>query len=542
MTEKYPKGLFFLFATEMWERFSFYGISAVLVLYLTTRLGLPDKDAALASGAYMAFTFMSPILGGFIADKLLGLRYSVSFGGVLILIGNLILAWREELSYVFSGLACVALGTGYLKSTVSVMVGKLYAEGDSHRDSGYTLFYMGINVGALMAGVMMAWVARNFGWHNCFYLSSGGMFLGLIAFQLGYPHYNNDADGFNSERLFGQGERIINPELANNAADPDVLMPQAEQGRWSRQDADRQVRRSPTEFIMRLPVLFRRVVGFSNIVWLILGTLCLGALVVHMFSNPGQTKLFITYISIAIIVGIFLLAFFSKDKKERDSIFAILIIILAAICFQSFFKQMYNSLTLFVDRDFNKVLFGVPLDASFFSLVPNSLAVIIFAGLFTWLWGKLADRGLNPSIPMKIVFALCCAVASSALLAWVAHGIAASGQKASAWWIVLAIWILTLGELNILPMGLSAVSTLAPKRYSSVLMGAWFLGTSLGGYFSGFLTSLASVEKEKVDDIVYTATVYSGLYWKCSVVLGVAAVVMFITTPLMKKLMTGAGQ
>ncbi|MFZ2957385.1 MAG: peptide MFS transporter [Candidatus Ozemobacteraceae bacterium] len=484
--EKYPKGLYFLFATEMWERFSFYGISAILVLYLTTQLGLPDNEAALASGAYMAFTFMSPILGGFVSDRLLGLRYSVSFGGLLILLGNLILASRASLSYVFTGLACVAIGTGYLKATVSVMVGKLYADGDSHRDSGYTLFYMGINVGALMAGVLMAYVAKTYGWNNCFYLSAAGMFMGLIAFQLGYPHYNNDADGFQEGKLF------------------------------------------------KAPFFL------PNIAWLFLGTLALGALMVYLFSNPGQTKLFITYLSMAIIAGIFFMGLSCKEAKERNSIFAILIIVITAICFQSFFKQLYNSLTLFVDRDFNKVLFGIPLEASFFSLVPNSLAVILFAGMFTWLWAKLADINRNPSIPMKMVFALCFAVMSAGLFAWVANNIAATGQKASAWWVVLSIGILTLGELNILPMGLSAVSSLAPKRYSSFLMGAWFLGTSLGGYFSGFLTSLASIEKERVEDVVYTATVYSGLYTKCAMVLGIAAVVLFLMTPLIKKLMNAA--
>lgn len=481
---KYPKGLFFLFATEMWERFSFYGITAVLILYLTSpSLGLSDKDASLAQGAYMAFTFMSPLIGGLIADKLLGLRYSVTFGGVLILIGNLILAARESLSFVFAGLACVALGTGYLKASVSVMVGKLYPDGDSHRDSGYTFFYMGINVGALMAGIFMANFAATYGWLSGFYLSSFGMFLGLIAFQLGYPYYNNDVDGFKSENLY------------------------------------------------KCPFLL------PNVLWLFIGTFVLGSVMVYLFGNPGQTKVIMTYLSIAIIIGIFGLAFSCPDRKERDSILAILIIVLAAICFQSFFKQMFNSLILFIDRDFNKELFGVAIGASSFALVPNSLSVILFAGAFTWMWAKLADLGKNPSIPMKIVFALCFAVASSGLLAWVAQGIAATGLKASAWWAVLAIAILTLGELNILPMGLSAVSTLAPKRHSSFLMGVWFLGTSLGGYFSGFLTSLADIEKERVTDVTYTATVYFGLYWKCAVGLSVVVVLMFMMVPLVKRLM-----
>lgn len=483
MTQKYPKGLYYLFVTEMWERFSFYGISAVLILYLTKKLGLSINEAGLASGAYMAFTFMTPILGGFVADKILGLRYSVTIGGVFILAGNVILACGEELLYVFIGLTCVALGTGYLKSTVSVMVGKLYKEGDTHRDSGYTLFYMGINVGALLAGLLMGEVAIRYGWTKGFYLSSGGMLLGLIAFRLGYKHYNNEADGFQRENLF------------------------------------------------------KRLLGIPNLAWIIAGTIGVGSLMIYLFYHSQQTKITITFLSMVIIAGIFLLGLFCKEKKERNSIFAILIIIVAAICFQSFFKQMYNSVTLFVDCDFNRVLFGVPLAASFFGLVPNSLSVILLAGIFTWLWARLADKGKNPSIPMKIVLALCFAVASAALLAWIANGIAVSGEKVSAWWIVLAIVILTFGELHILPMGLSAVSTLAPKRFASLLMGSWFLCNSLGGYFSGFLTSLVNVDKSRLQDVSYTASAYFGLYWRCAVGLAIIAVIMLGITPLVKKLM-----
>jgi proton-dependent oligopeptide transporter, POT family len=482
---KYPAGLFFLFFTEMWERFSFYGISAILVLYLTGGLGLTDREAALTSGAYMAFTFMTPILGGFIADRVLGLRYSVSLGGLLILVGNFVLARGHTLKHVFAGLAVVALGTGYLKSTVSVMVGKLYPDGDTRRDSGYTLFYMGINLGSLLAGLLIGEVARRNGWTKGFYLSTGGMLVGLVVFQLGYRRYNQEADGFRRERLFA------------------------------------------------------RSLGLPNVVWIAVGTSGLGALMVYLFEHPEVTKKAITYLSVVILAGLFLLGRRCEDKGERRSIYAILIVVLAAICFQTFFKQMYNSMPLFVERDFDRVLLGVPLTASFFALVPNSVSVILFAGLFTWIWARLAERGRNPSIPMKIVLALALAVTSAGLLSWVGRGIAISGQPASAWWVVLAIAILTLGELNILPMGLSAVSTLAPKRFASLLMGAWFLGNSLGGYFSGLLTSLADVKKDRAQDVAYTATAYSGLYGRCAAVLAVVAVLMMLVTPLVKRLMAG---
>ncbi|MEI6286834.1 MAG: peptide MFS transporter [Bacillota bacterium] len=483
MNKKYPKGLVFLFLTEMWERFSYYGISAILILYLITGLGVTDKEAALASGTYIAFTFMTPILGGFVADRVLGLRRSVTIGGIFILLGNLLLAMGGGLVYVFSGLALVAIGTGFLKSTVSVMVGKLYKDGDTHRDSGYTLFYMGINVGALLAGLIVTYVAEKYGWTLGFYLAAVGMLVGLIIFQFGYKYYNNAVDGFERKNLF------------------------------------------------------KRPLVLTNLTWTIIGTIAVFVAMVYLFQHSAQTKVVITYLSMIIVAGISVLALTCKDKKERNSIFAILIIILAAICFQALFKQMNNSLTLFVDRDFNKELFGIHMASSFFALVPNALAVVVFASVFTWLWAKLADNGQNPSIPTKIVIALCFAIISSGLLAWVASGIAETGVKASAWWVILAIAILTLGELNILPMGLSAVSALAPKRYSALLMGSWFLCSSVGGYFSGFLTSLAEIPKDKVQDVVYTSSVYYGLYWKCALALVAVAIIMLLITPFVNKLM-----
>ena len=486
MTQRYPKGLFFLFVTEMWERFSFYGISAILVLYLTKQLGVSDEETALASGAYIAFTFMTPILGGFVADKVLGLRYSVTLGGVLILLGNMVLAWGGGLQQVFLGLTLVALGTGYLKATVSVMVGKLYSLEDTRRDAGYTLFYMGINLGALLAGILVAFVASKYGWTRGFYLSSAGMLLGLVVFQIGFPHYNNEADNFRRENLF------------------------------------------------KCPL------GLPNVLWMVLGTVAVGAVMYYLFRHSEHTKTVVTWLSMAIIVGILVLGFLCKDKKERDSIFAILIIIVAAICFQSFLKQLYNSIPLFVDRDFDtRLLPNWEVPAASFALVPNSLAVIVFAGMFTWLWARLAEKGRNPSIPVKIVIALCFAIASSGMLAWLAHDIAASGQKATAWWIVLAIAVLTLGELHILPMGLSAVSALAPARFASLLMGSWFLCSSLGGYFSGLLTSLAKVDKDKVHDVADTAAAFYGLYGRCALGLVFVALIMLAITPFVKRLMSG---
>jgi POT family proton-dependent oligopeptide transporter len=484
MSKKYPTGLIYLFFTEMWERFSFYGISAIIVLYMTKELHMADDAAYLAFGAYTAFSFMTPILGGFVADKVLGLRRSVFVGGILILVGNGVLALGGGLSPLFVGLSCVALGTGFLKSTVSVMVGNLYKEGDAYRDSGYTLFYMGINVGALLATLLVGAVFEAQKGTKGFYLSAAGMLLGLITFFLGRKHYNNDADGFKPEKV------------------------------W------------------------KRSLVLPNLVWIVVGTLALGSTMYYLFGHPGQTKQVISYLGLAIVGGIIALALSCKEKRERNAVLGILVIILAAVCYHALIgKQIYGSVNLLVERDFNRSIFGRELPASYFGQGANSLVVILLAGVLAWVWAKLADKGKNPSIPAKIVLALCLAVTSAFMLAWLARGVGLSGVKSSALWVAAAITILTLGELNILPMGLSAASALAPKRYASMLMGSWFLTSSLGGYFAGYLSSLASVDKARVNDLAYTGMTYYGLYWKCAAGLAIVTIIMFVTKPVMKKLM-----
>ncbi len=485
-SKKYPIGLIYLFFTEMWERFSFYGISAIIVLYMTKELRMEDSAAYLAVGAYTAFSFMTPILGGLVADKALGLRRSVIIGGILILAGNAVLAASNAISPLFIGLVCVALGTGFLKSTVSVMVGKLYKEGDPYRDSGYTLFYMGINVGALLATFLVGWAFETYKGTRGFYFSSAGMLLGLITFFIGQKHYNNEADGYKPENLFKRS------------------------------------------FIL------------PNVIWIFAGTVLLGSIMYYLFQHPGQTKQVITYLGLFIVLGIIGLALSCREKSERNAIFGILVIIVAAVCYHAFIgKQIYGSVNLLVERDFDRVIGGREIPPSYFGQGTNSLAVILLAGVLTWLWAKLADKGKNPSIPAKMVIALFLAVISAFMLAWLCKTVGTTGTKLSALWVAVAIVVLTLGELNILPMGLSTASALAPKRYASMLMGSWFLTSSLGGYFAGYFSSLASIDKTKIDDLAYTGMTYYGLFWRCGAGLALVTVILFFARPQLQKLMSG---
>ena len=258
---------------------------------------------------------------------------------------------------------------------------------------------------------------------------------------------------------------------------------------------------------------------------------------VYLFAHSDQTKLVIIWLSGGLFVSIALLAFFCENIGERHAMLSILIIIAAAVCFHTYFKQMNNSMTLFVDRDFDKGLLNSDVIASFFCLVPNSLCVLMFAGIFTRLWRYLAKIGMNPPITLKIAIAIALSALSSALLSTIGAHVAASGQKASDWWMIVAIAILTCGELCILPMGLSAIRELAPKRYAALLMGAWFLASSIGGYTSGVIASIAEIPRSKIHDVVYTAHVYSDLYYYCSIALIGVVVVMLVATPLVKKVL-----
>jgi POT family proton-dependent oligopeptide transporter len=301
-TAKHPRGLYFLFFTEMWERFSFYGITGILVLYLTKHLNVTDGDASLVSGAYMAFTFLAPILGGWVADKLIGYVWSVSIGAILILLGNVVLALPFDLNMVYLGLAIVAIGTGFLKSTVSVLVGQLYERNDVKRDSAYTLFYMGINLGSILAGLIIAYVAEEINWHYGFALAAIGMLIGLTTFLTGYKngHFSEQAN------------------------------------------------------IVKYDNLRRKIAFLNCAIWLVLGTIGTIFVIYTLLSDPGNTKIVITMISFGMLLYIAFLAFRSETSTERNQMLSILVFIITAIFFWSLYKQSFNSLALFIDNDTNK--------------------------------------------------------------------------------------------------------------------------------------------------------------------------------------------
>lgn len=478
---RHPAGLKLLFLTEMWERFSFYGISGILVLYLTKHLAIHSTDASLISGAYMAFTFLAPILGGYIADKLIGYVNSVIIGGVLILIGNILLAIPAGVDLVYLGLAIVAIGTGFLKSTVSVLVGQLYKETDIRRDSAYTIFYMGINLGSILAGLTISYIGEMVNWHYGFMLAALGMGLGLVIFIYGYKK------GYYSEK-----SNIVNQQN-----------------------------------------LKRKFLMFNGAALLILGTIAITYIVFYLLSAPGNTKIVITFVSMAMLVYIALLAFKCQDKTERNQVFSILIFIITAVFFWSLYKQSFNSLAFFIDKDTDRMFMGHLLPTSLFVLVPNSVFIILLASLFAKVWISMGDK--NPSAPVKFLIGLIFTLISFATFALGAYLAMINNQGSSMLWPILGILFLTCAELCISPVGLSIVSKMAPSRLAAFLMGAWFLASSIGSYVSGLLSSLVVLPEGEVA-VKISAQAYYDLFIKCTLGMGIIIIIYSLLIPLIKKL------
>ena len=480
---KHPKGLYFLFFTEMWERFSFYGITGILVLYLSKSLNVPESDAGLVSGAYMAFTFLAPILGGWVADKLIGYVWAVTLGGILILLGNVVMALPFGLDMLYFGLAIVAVGTGFLKSTVSVMLGQLYAKQDVKRDSAYTLFYMGINLVSILAGLIIAYVAEMINWHYGFALAAIGMFIGLIIFLCGYK-----------------------------------------KGYYSDQSN-----------VVKTANLRRKILLFNCGIWLIIGSILIVAAIFYLLSAPGNTKIVITMISFGMLFYIGFLAIRSKTSTERNQLFSILVFIITAIFFWSLYKQSFNSLALFIDKDIQRSVMGHTIPSSMFVLVPNAAFIIILASVFAKIWLKLEACGKNPSAPIKFLLGLLFTLASFSTFALGAYLAYTTGDKSSMLWPVLGILLLTCAELCISPVGLSIVSKMSPLRLSGFLMGAWFLASSIGSYVSGLLSSFVQLPKG-VLDVRISAHAYFKLFAFCSIGMACVVVIFMLCLPLIKRL------
>ena len=477
----HPKGLFVLFFAEMWERFSYYGMRALLIFYLTQHWMFSDERASVIYGGYTALVYIAPVLGGYLADRYLGQRKAVAFGAVLLTFGHFFMAFEGSggegdatINIFWLALAFIIVGSGFLKANISVIVGQLYSRTDVRRDGAYTIFYMGINVGAAVGTILAGWLGQTYGWAYGFGAAGFGMLLGLVVFVVFKP------------LLQGKGESSVPEKLAA----PFMGM--------------------KFEWFLYLIGLIAVVVTW----WLVQNQAIVGT-ILGIFG--------------AILVGYVILAAIRIGGHDRDRIFAAIFLIIGSILFWALFEQAGSSLNLFTDRHVDRA--GV--EASIFQSI-NPIYIIMLAPLFAAAWTWLARKGLEPSAPAKFGLAIIQLRGGFLVLVFGANSVGLENLTPVIF-IFLIYLLHTTGELCLSPVGLSAMNRLAPAHMASLIMGTWFFASATGNFAAGLIAAATGSEAASGEGAgkETVLAVYSQIGW---IAVGVGVVVLIIS-PLVKKLM-----
>ena len=558
----HPKGLAILFFTEMWERFSYYGMRGLLIIYLTQHFLFSDERSTIMYGAYTALVYIMTIVGGSLADRYLGQRKAVTFGAILLVLGHGMMTFegsgsreiftyeggeyeitldgrggdanqiivsetgqsmisftdggsmievadpqavglpasipfssdmtrieREELfvNILYLSLALIIAGVGFLKANISTIVGELYDVGDARRDSGFSIFYMGINLGSFLSSLTVGIIGIAWGWNWGFGLAGIGMLAGLLTFLRFQHMLEGKAEPPNPEKLKQSVLGPINVEWACYLTGIGIV--------------------AVSMAIVKFPDLFADVVGWIGLAML------------------------------ALLVGY---AIFKTAGDERKKMFAAIYFILAQIPFWALFEQAGSSLNLFTDRLVDRTMFGLSVPAPVFQFL-NAGYIIIFAPILAWLWLALAKRKMNPSTPVKFAFGVFLAGLGFYTLV---GGMGLSGETGmtAVYFIFLIYWIHTMGELMVSPVGLSSVTKLAPARVVGMTMGAWFLYSGLSNFLASLIASRTGAETigGQITDVAAAKAGYATVYSNVGLVAMAIAVGMLLISPLIKWLMADA--
>ena len=556
----HPKGLAVLFFTEMWERFSYYGMRGLLIIYLTQHFLFSDERSAVMYGAYTALVYVMTIIGGSLADRYLGQRKAVTFGAILLVLGHFGMAFegegskeiltyqggeyqvtldarggdanqvivsdtgsslisfsdggqtlnvadpaavglpasisaseyetrieREELyvMILYLSLALIIAGVGYLKANISTIVGALYGYEDPRRDSGFTIFYMGINLGSFLSTITCGILGIVYGWKYGFGLAGIGMLAGLLVFIWGQKYLDGHAEPPNPEKLKKSFLGPINVELA----------------------------------------------------CYLVGVIIIGVSMLMVMNAHLIPDWFVGMLGIAIFLGLCGYAVTKLKGDERSRMFAAIYFVLAQIPFWALFEQAGSSLNLFTDRLVDRTMFGWSVPAPVFQSL-NAMFIFMFAPVFAWMWVALAKRNREPSTPVK--FAGGVFLVGLGFLALVG-GMTASGSAGmtAVYFVFLIYFVHTMGELMLSPVGLSAVTKMAPARVVGLAMGSWFLYSGLSNYLAGVIARGTGAETigGQLTDIAAAKATYAEVYTNVAYVAMGIAVVMLLISPIIKSLM-----
>ena len=493
----HPKGLFICFATEMWERFSYYGMRALLILYLTKHWQFTDAASYLIYGAYTSLVYIMPVFGGMLADQILGSKKAVTYGAILLVFGHLGMTVESSEQIFYLSLALIVSGVGFLKPNISTMVGALYEEGDPRRDSGFTIFYMGINIGAFTATLLCGYLGEEVGWAYGFGAAGIGMLLGLIIF------------------LWGQ-------KYLEGLAEP------------------------PSEKYMT------KVGGVSYENWAYISGVIMVLITWFLVQNSQLVGQLLGGFG-AIFIGAWLLyALFKCAPEERDRLIVVGILILFSLIFWALFEQAGSSLNILTDRGVDRVIFGWEVPASMFQSL-NAGFIFTIAPLFALLWIALAKRNMEPSTPIK--FSIGIVLVGLGFLVLVYGMQSSEALQTGVIWIVLIYFLHTLGELCLSPVGLSSVTKLSPQRIVGFMMGMWFFASAAGNYVAGLIAKGTAGDPvmliaEKIylqvmflPENQFTIIQKNGfidVYTDVGLIAIGCGIFLAVLTPVLKKLMHGA--
>lgn len=477
---KHPRALPWLFLTEMWERYGFYVVEGMLILYLTQFLNFNDDISYSIVGAFTAFVYITPVIGGFLADRCMGYRFSILLGALLLALGYGWLSIAHH-NYIYWALGLIIVGNGFFKPNISSLLGILYNTNDPRRDSGFTIFYIGINVGAMLGTISAGYIKDWLGWQSGFASAGIGLIIGFFTFLFSLKTLNGEG---RAPQLFKSSSNLVN-----------IL-----KNKWTQ--------------------TFLAVLSISIFALLV--------------NNKDLANILLVITGVFLLILIFAIAFKQKTTEYRNKTIALIILTLLSVVFWAVFFQVFFSVNLFTERDINRVVFGHQIPTTAFISI-ESIFIILTGPFLARLWQNLSRKKKNPSTAMKFSFSYLFIAGGYFLLSLGTHFSNSQGLV-SPLWIVACYFFVTLGEMLLSPIGLSAVTALSPPRLVGLMMGIWLIAIGFGGKLGGEIAKFSSIP-ENLNNHLLENSLYGQAFLKYALISLLVSVLIALFANKLKRLM-----